>query len=424
MVLILRNPVMSWARPVLLLAGLALLLCIGGCRPRSGGGASPQPASPGADVLADKPLARFQEELLDVAFDAASAIPLKPHYRDRALAQSAVVDACLELDQPLRAGKYIAAIPDWRSGDCYAKLAFYCAERGHVKEAHRYIDLAGKVADITEDWPKDRINVGIARVQAWLGQDNEARKREEGVEPFEVGKVAGVRAIRAGADAFDNQIAELDKLIATRDFDIMNNGLASYTAVYGHIYADAGRRSQVEEKIKAASAKFPINIRIDLLLNLADSALSYKDTAKSLELVNEAQALKDGSRWSRPGIEIPVIARLAVARYRAGDEKKARADLGQALVVFDAAREKFIVNIEQAGALRSVAEAYQSTGDAATALAVYKRAVEAGVENPNSRPRAEDLSATCCSMALKGVEPDDALWTRIRQIRSALGEPW
>jgi hypothetical protein len=63
-------------------------------------------------------------------------------------------------------------------------------------------------------------------------------------------------------------------------------------------------------------------------------------------------------------------------------------------------------------------------GDEAGALFVYRQAVEEGVENPNSRPRAEDLSATCCSMALHAVEPDAELWKRIRQISEQLGDPW
>jgi hypothetical protein len=53
-----------------------------------------------------------------------------------------------------------------------------------------------------------------------------------------------------------------------------------------------------------------------------------------------------------------------------------------------------------------------------------RRFVEEGVENPNSRPRAEDLSATCRSMALHAVEPDADLWKRMRQIGDGLGPPW
>jgi hypothetical protein len=63
-------------------------------------------------------------------------------------------------------------------------------------------------------------------------------------------------------------------------------------------------------------------------------------------------------------------------------------------------------------------------GDKSIALSMYKQAIEEGGANPNSRPCAEDLSATCCSMALAGVEPDEELWMRIHQAYGALGHPW
>ena len=76
------------------------------------------------------------------------------------------------------------------------------------------------------------------------------------------------------------------------------------------------------------------------------------------------------------------------------------------------------------GVLRPLAEAYLAQDDVATARTLYAQAVEAGVANPNSRPRAEDLSATCCSMALHGFEPDEALWARLVAVRASLAEPW
>jgi len=78
----------------------------------------------------------------------------------------------------------------------------------------------------------------------------------------------------------------------------------------------------------------------------------------------------------------------------------------------------------RAGALRPVAEAYHALGDAKTALAIYRIAVDDGAENPNARPRAEDLTETCISMAVRGVQPDERLLTRIRQIEAGLREPW
>ena len=57
-------------------------------------------------------------------------------------------------------------------------------------------------------------------------------------------------------------------------------------------------------------------------------------------------------------------------------------------------------------------------------LAVYRTAIEAGSENVNARPRAEDLSATCRSMARYDVEPDAELWARIEGIENGLTDPW
>jgi hypothetical protein len=60
-------------------------------------------------------------------------------------------------------------------------------------------------------------------------------------------------------------------------------------------------------------------------------------------------------------------------------------------------------------------------GETGAALAAYRTAIEEGVENPNSRPRAEDLCATLCSMATSGVDPDADLKARLHQISADWG---
>ena len=63
-------------------------------------------------------------------------------------------------------------------------------------------------------------------------------------------------------------------------------------------------------------------------------------------------------------------------------------------------------------------------GETPEALRLYSMAVEEGAVNINARPRAEDLVATCCSMALRSIEPDAKLKARIQEIRGGLGDPW
>jgi tetratricopeptide (TPR) repeat protein len=118
-----------------------------------------------------------------------------------------------------------------------------------------------------------------------------------------------------------------------------------------------------------------------------------------------------------------MMSGLAGLLFRAGEKNKAQTRAAEALALFDGSRDK-IVNIYRAGALRSLAEAYAAMGDGSAALKVYKKAVEEGVVNPNSRPRAMDLSETCCSMALHEIEPDTELWDRITTIFENLGDPW
>lgn len=373
-------------------------------------------------ALTDKPLAAFQEELLEVAFETATAIPIKPHIKDRSRAQEAVVVACFKLDQPQRAIRHIEKIDNWRRGAGYADFAFYCAQHGHTEKVQHYLDLAGQISESVEDWRRDQIRVKIAQTYAWLGQAERVDQFEAGVEPSESGKVARVKAMRGDGDSFDHQVRSLDELIASGQFDVVKNALEACVQLFDRFYTDAERRTLVEEKIKTSWGILPLFIRIELLMGLAECAVGHEDLAKGLVLVNEAQLIMDSVQWPVE-YQIPMKARVAGLRFRAGDQERARADLDAAFDHFKA-ESQTIVNIYRAGVLRPVAEAYQSMGDTAVALGVYRRAIEESVDNPNSRPRAEDLSATCLSMALHGVEPDAGLWARVRQIQQGLGEPW
>ena len=113
-----------------------------------------------------------------------------------------------------------------------------------------------------------------------------------------------------------------------------------------------------------------------------------------------------------------------VARHRAGERDRSARETSTRLLAAYAYEREQIVDIYRAGALRAIAEAYQAMGDPPARSTSTARAVEEGVANPNSRPRAEDLVATCLSMAR---EPDRArrraLQARMREIRGWSGRP-
>ncbi len=417
---VLRRPAVA-----LCVGGCLLSSVLTGCDPQQQTGDVSQDKQQQQKIAApqDKPLASFQTNLLQTAFDFATMIPVVPHIKDRSKAQAAVADICFKLDQPKRALGCIEKNGDWRRGAGYADYAFYCAQHGLTNDVQKYLNLANEISMITDqDWHKDRIRIKISRTHALLGQTELARQFESGVDAVESGKVARVDATLCADDAFNTQAQVLDGLVASGSFDLLKNALYAYTALFDRFYDNADRRSQIEAKIKASWNPLPVFVQIELLMELAGISLDHKDQSKALELVDAGQKIMDGATW-RADFKVPLAARLAGLRFRSCDETAAHSAVA-ALLPFFNEHQSEIINIDKTETLIPVAEALQTMGDVAGALAVYKQAVEAAVENPNSRPRAEDLSAICLSMAKHNVEPDEALWSRIKEIQTNLGEPW
>jgi hypothetical protein len=380
-----------------------------------------------AASAADKQLSGSQEKLLDLAFRTASALPANPHQKTRCRLQQDVVDTCFALDVPRRGLACTEKIEDWRRGLCYAAFAYYSVTHGASEEVPHYLELAQQVAAqgepvITQDWQKARIQVGIARTHAWLGHAGEAAALEAGLEHAEIGKVDAVRAQRADPAAFDAQLHALEQTLAAGDLDLCKNALETGAQLFNRYYADADRRARVEQALRLDGTKIPLQIRIDSLIELSGFAIEHTDLPKALELAQGARKIFDSAAW-QPEDQVQIPARLAALRFRAGAKEEARAELQATLARYESERAQ-ITDIYRASALRPVAEAWVAMGDAPAALAAYGRAVEEGVGNPNSRPRAEDLVATCLSLARNGVEPDKELWGRIEKAFAGLGAPW
>lgn len=413
------------SRCCLWMTGTAVALALSGCDD-SDASVQPSPVRPAHPVvvssLKDEKLAPSQEQLLDAAFRIASLIPVKPHIKDRCLSQYEVFSTCLELKQPARAEGLIDKIGNWRRAAALADLAYYCVQNRIPCDVQRYLSDAALVSHDTEDWRRDQVKATIARTHALLGDDQLATRLEKGIKPHEKGKVSQVQASTVSEYQLASLVKQWDAAIANGEYDATRNALFAYAALFDRVYADKQQRAIIEGKIKSSWTRMPILVRLELLMDLADTALRHESKEHAVALVDEAYGVVNSHGWPATALT-PLLSKLASLRFRAGDVARARTEVDAALAIYDKAREQ-IVNIDRAGALRPIAEAYQTLGNVSAALAVYKRAVEEGMENPNSRPRALDLAATCRSMATHAAEPDEALWKRIRQIEAGLGDPW
>jgi hypothetical protein len=370
--------------------------------------------------LADQPLPAFRLALLDLALRAASAHPLNPHARSRAASQDAVVEACLALGQPRRALRCGDVIPGWRRGKAYAGLALYCIQHGWAEAARRCVEIAEAVATqndadpVGQEWRSQAIRHLCALARGQL----EARERGEPAADAPNPRQARL----ADAAAFDAELQALGAVFASADLDNMKAAAASCVALFGDFYADAERRGRIEAQIDDACLKLPVLIQLDVRMDQADIALQRQDAAKTRALLDQAELTVREAKLE-PADEIRLGARIAARRHRADDRMCARSDVDALVAKFDESRDR-IVNIWRAGPLRELAEARMAMDDVAGAAVLYARAVEAGVENPNARPRADDLTATCLSMARCGFEPSDALHARLVAICDGLRDPW
>ena len=374
--------------------------------------------------IKDQPIDDYRKQLLQMAFEAASMIPLYPHIKDRARLQEQIVGACLDLDQPVKALRYSKEIPNWRRGAAYADVAIYCAKHdGSGEGLQPILDRATVVAqNAGQDWRVHHVKVKIAQVHALLGRDDKATEMGTDVVDSEQGKVETIQAMRDDAEAFNRHSELLDKLIESEVFDRKQNALTGYVRLFGRHYEHADRRAKAEKTVIDGMSNMPIFLRIEWLVEMASHAADHNDRQKAVDLLNQAQTLMDHAEW-RLRFELPLRARLIKVQYRLGDEEGARNAATTALARFKADPAQ-ITNIWRAESLRPFAEVYAAMGDREAAQDVYRLVLEQAVINPNSRPRAEDLAETCLSMARAGVKPDEALWAQIAKVKRNLSDPW
>ncbi len=375
------------------------------------------------DSLPQRELPGYKLKLLELALDSASAMPLVPHLKPRSKMQEMVVDAYLTLDQPRAAERALRRIDNWRRGAAYGSLAIYCVQRGHVAEIENALEVAMEISKIADqDWRRDHVVGKVAQARAMLGQFEAARKLEEGFDEQDKGSAELGEATRVNEQGFEAQMNRLEASASMDAIDRTSRATSAYTQLYDTYFGDPQRRERVQERLRASWKNLPLILQIRSMIKLAEVCVQNDDAALGLTFAKEAVVLFDDVDWP-PTIYLEMAGRLCKVLAQCGDAPTARERAEIAMKYFDE-YQKHIESFEQAGCIRGLAEAYQAMGDTAAALELYRRVVEVGAVNPNARCRSEDLTATSVSMALHAVEPDEALWARMSEIRAGLTEPW
>lgn len=421
-------PPQSW---ILLVGLLAVSSSCGG--PGTAALASRQPAAQPAAAV--PPLSAFQRDLLQLAFDAASAFPTEPHGKNRSRAQEQVVVACFELGQPDLAVAYGTRITDWRRGCAYADYAWSLARRGETSRALEYVGLANGVAaaekeDATaQEWRRDLIAWKVARVHTALGDAAAAAEATAGIDPASTHAVDGGWAATAAdrvacatADAAAAEFAAIDAGFAAMSLGQQNVAMTTLARLHEQFFAERELREACEQRIAVTWAKTMPALRLAALAQMVRTNRAHGETAAAKSLLATMRGIVESHRW-RPEDRLPQVAQLIELACEVGENDRARADAEAALAAYHQERET-IVDIYRAETLRPLALAWFALGEPDRGQELLALVLEEGMENPNSRPRCDDLVDTCTALAKRGIEPSAALWARLREIQRGLGNPW
>lgn len=378
-------------------------------------------------LLMDASIATWRRELLDVAFAAASALPLNPHGKNRARAQEEVLEAALALGQEVLAAGYLQRFAEgWRRSAGSAALAVHCLERGASAAAEPWLAEARKLlttaGDDLQPWRRDRVRARLARADLLLGREAEARAALAGIDPSQAGEFEAALARTSSPEALEAQLAAFDRVCAAGNFDAIRSAMQVAVALYDRHQEDPQRAEQIEQRLVNGYGKLPRQARLEAVLEAAEVAVQHGQRATALRLLGHCEDWFQGANWL-PDDEYPLRGRLAQAWAKAGANDRAKQLVAAAVTKFYDEHER-IPDVFRARGLRQLALASHLAGDEAEAVRLLRAAVEAGQRNPNSRPRTDDLVATCCMLATADWQPTAELQARLVAIQKGLGDPW
>ena len=370
----------------------------------------------------------WRRSLLELADSAFTRMPLDPHAKNRGRGQLTVVEASLAAGLPELGAGIAKKIPDWRRGLAHAHCAQWLQQHERGDEAERELQLAEQAAkairaDANEQaWRAERILGVVARVRMMRGEMEKFAEASKELGPVEGAVLQEEAALRMPEESFAKWLEQADTTIASAQFDPIQATLQSCAKLYRRFYEDEDKRAQLEKRVAEGYSKLPLQVRVKLLVEIGGVAADKKDAAKTIEICDRIDRVLATAAW-RAEDKVPAFADLAVLLHRGGEVARGKQQLDAAAKAFADGRAS-IFDIYRAASLRSLAEAAAAMGDSPRAMEFWRAAVEAGVENPNSRPRADDLGATCLSFVKAGVQPEAGIEKRLREIAGSLAAPW
>ncbi len=376
-----------------------------------------------------------QRALLELAFEAASRFPTSPHKKNRGRAQGLVLAGCFELGLPLLALRFAPQAEGWRRGAAYADFVYHAARQGVTEGSRRYLALASQVVDAesavpnAQQWRLDTVRLKIARALAAVGDLYGAQQTAGAIDASSRGAVdpdwsttVASRVVDMDLDAARRDLALITDSFEGQSLGEQGSSLAVLSAMHGRFFSDRELREQLEERLLVRYVKLPAALRLEAIAPLVGHYLANDEVDGAREIVAQLAALVERTRW-RPEDKLPALARMAELRADLGDVDLARQELEAALVYYHEVRGE-IFDIYRCDALRPVGLAFAHLGDRERALDLLATALEEGVQNPNARPRCDDLVETCVAMASRRIEPSAEMFDRMRAVCADLNEPW
>jgi hypothetical protein len=407
---------------------LLSLVLVQACAPEPEGSAAAAggQGQPSAVDTEEVSLSAGQIELLDLAFESASAFPLEPHLKNRSRAQEQVALANVALGRLEVATRQAQDIANWRRGLVYAKVAAARARRGAGETVDALLEQAlGVVRELEEAkdqiWRRDRVLATVAEARLAEGEVEAASSMAAGLDASALGALEAERVRLLDGEQARAYLDSVDAVLESGTFDQVRGVLLALAELYAASGADAALLEAIEERVGGGGGKIARGVQLEVLQAFGEAALAHGDKDKALQFAQQAWELYGQVDWP-PGNRVPLMAHLGALRARSGDEA-GLSSLRAAELTY-AQELALIVDIDRADVLRAVARAWHDLGQGDEVQRVLLQALEAGATNPNARPRCDDLVATCLLVAELGIEPSTELLTRARALRAGLVDPW